>query len=188
MKKQLAFYIDSRRCIGCFTCAMACKNQYHQPYGVIWRDVYELKEEIYPHRERAFYSLACNHCENPTCLNVCPVIAYYKREKDGVVVHEQDKCIGCGNCIRACPYGAPRYNPVLKRAEKCSFCWQRLDAGLKPACVLGCPTRALQIVDLAEFDEPNAVQYPAGFPRYPGLNPSVRFRLPAMPKMIRRKL
>jgi len=188
MKKQLAFYIDAKRCIGCFTCAMACKNQYHQESGVIWRDVYELKEEIYPHRERAFYSLACNHCENPTCLNVCPVVAYYKREADGVVVHEQEKCIGCGNCIRSCPYGAPRYNPVLKRAEKCSFCWQRLDDDRKPACVLSCPTDALQIVDLAEFDEANAVQYPAGFPRYPSLNPSVRFRLPAMPKMIRRKL
>jgi Fe-S-cluster-containing dehydrogenase component len=166
---------------------MACKNQYHQENGVIWRYVYDLKEEIYPHRERAFYSLACNHCENPTCLNVCPVKAYYKRDEDGVVVHEQDKCIGCGNCIRACPYGAAKYNPVLKKAEKCSFCWERLDAGLKPACVLSCPTDALQIVDLAEFDEPNAVQYPPGFPKYTDLNPSVRFRMPETPALLRRK-
>ena len=57
MKKQYAFYIDAERCIGCFTCAMACKNQYHQPETVIWRQVYPIKEEIYPHRERAFYSL-----------------------------------------------------------------------------------------------------------------------------------
>jgi DMSO reductase iron-sulfur subunit len=186
MQKQVAFYIDSKRCIGCFTCAMACKNQYHQENGVVWRYVHDLKEEIYPHRERAFYSLACNHCENPTCLNVCPVKAYYKRDKDGVVVHEQDKCIGCGNCIRSCPYGAAKYNPVLKKAEKCSFCWERLDAGLKPACVQSCPTDALMIVDLAEFDEPNAVQYPPGFPKYTDLNPSVRFRLPEMPELLRR--
>ena len=88
MKKQYGFFIDTERCIGCFTCAMACKNQYHQPETVVWRQVYPISEEIYPYSERAFYSLACNHCENPACLNVCPVKAYYKRE-DGIVVHEQ---------------------------------------------------------------------------------------------------
>ena len=186
MAKQLAFWVDVRRCIGCFSCAMACKNQYHQPPGVKWREVYPLKEEIYPHRERAFLSLACNHCQHPTCLYVCPVKAYTKREKDGVVVHEQPKCIGCGNCIRSCPYGAPRYNPLLKKAEKCSLCWQRLDAGLKPACVQGCPTKALQLVDLGEFREVDTVQYIAGFPKFTELNPSIRFRPPRQPLEIRR--
>jgi Fe-S-cluster-containing dehydrogenase component len=165
---------------------MACKNQYHQPKGVKWRYVYPLKEEVYPHRERAFLSLACHHCENPTCLEVCPVIAYYKRDKDGVVVHQQEKCIGCGNCIRSCPYGAPKFNPVVQKAEKCSLCWQRLDDGLKPACVQGCPTRALDLVDLAKFREPDTVQYVAGFPRFPQLNPSIRFRPARQPLEIRR--
>jgi len=187
MAKQYGFFIDTDRCIGCFACAMACKNQYHQESGVVWRQVYPLGETIYPHRERAFYTLACNHCEHPTCLEVCPVKAYYKRPEDGIVVHDQEKCIGCGNCIRSCPYGAPRYNPVLKKAEKCSFCWQRIDAGLKPACVTSCPVQALQIVDLSTFDEPGLVQYPAGFPRFTQLNPSVRFRLPRAPKEIRRE-
>ncbi len=186
MNTQLGFFIDTNRCIGCFTCAMACKNQYHQEVGVQWRQVHPLTTEIYPHRERAFLSLACNHCERPTCLEVCPVKAYYKRDKDGVVVHEQDKCIGCGNCIRSCPYGAPRYNAALKKAEKCSFCWQRLDAGLKPACVLSCPVEALQIVDLATFKEPRAVQYPPGFPRFPKLNPSVRFLTAEQPRVVTR--
>jgi Fe-S-cluster-containing dehydrogenase component len=153
--------------------------------GVVWRQVHPLSEEIYPHRERAFLSLSCNHCEHPACLNVCPVEAYTKRD-DGVVVHHQEKCIGCGNCIRSCPYGAPKYNPVEKRAEKCSFCHERLDAGLKPACVQACPTDALQLIDLAEFEPGDEVQYPAGYPRMDDLNPSTRFVLPTTPKMARR--
>jgi DMSO reductase iron-sulfur subunit len=186
-KKQVGFYINSQRCIGCYSCAMACKNQYHQEPGVHWRYVYPLKEEVYPHRDRAWMSLACNHCENPTCLEVCPVGAYYKREKDGVVVHQQDKCIGCGNCVRSCPYGAPRFNPVLQKAEKCSLCYQRLDAGLKPACVQACPTHALQFIDdMDSFDQTGKVQFLAGFPRFPALNPSVRFRPPREPREVRR--
>jgi DMSO reductase iron-sulfur subunit len=187
MAKQLAFSVDADRCIGCFTCAMACKNQYHQEKGVIWRKVYPLAVEIYPHRERAFYSLACNHCENPVCLRVCPVKAYYKRKKDGIVVHQQDRCIGCRNCIRSCPYGAPQFNPVLKKAEKCSFCWQRIDAGLLPACVHACPVQALQLVDLSRFDATGLVHYAPGFPKFPSVNPSVRFRLPRLPLVVRRE-
>ncbi len=186
MKKQLGFLVDARRCIGCFTCAMACKNQYHQPPGLVWRYVHPLKEEVFPHRERAFLTLACNHCERPTCLEVCPVSAYTKRSEDGVVVHHQKKCIGCGNCIRSCPYGAPKYNPALKKAEKCSLCWQRLDDGLKPACVQGCPTGAIDLIDTATFDAPDTLQYIAGFPRFPNLNPSIRFRPPRQPLEIRR--
>ena len=187
MKKHLALMVNSKKCIGCYSCALACKNQYHQENGVVWREVYPLKEEIYPHKERAFYSLACNHCENPACLNVCPVEAYFKREEDGVVVHEQDKCIGCGNCIRSCPYGAPRFNPVLKKAEKCSLCHQRLDAGLKPMCVLSCPVEAIQVIELSTLDTTGLVHYAPGFPKQPSLNPSVRFRLPKLPEVVRRK-
>ena len=187
MAKRLAFFIDAKRCIGCFTCAMACKNQYATEPGVNWREVYPLKGDIYPHHERAFYSLACNHCEKPTCLEVCPVKAYYKREKDGIVVHEQDKCIGCGNCVRSCPYGAPRYNPVEKRAEKCSLCFERIDAGLKPACVQSCPVAALTIIDLAAGEPGNSTQFPPGYPKMPALNPGTRFRQAELPIIHRRE-
>jgi len=185
MKKQLGFFVNSKRCIGCNTCAMSCKNQYHQEPGVVWRRVYPLSEEIYPHRERAFYSLACHHCENPVCLEVCPVNAYTKREKDGVVIHNQAKCIGCGNCIRSCPFGVPKFNPVLKKAEKCSLCWQRLDAGLEPGCVLACPTEALRLIDLATFAEAGTSKTAPGFPNFPKIIPSIRFRLPRQPKVVR---
>lgn len=189
MKKQMAFLVDAERCLGCFTCAMACKSYYQQETGIIWRQVYPLDPAIYPHAERAFYSLACNHCETPACLHACPVSAYEKREKDGVVVHHHDRCIGCGNCVRSCPYGAPRYNPVLRKAEKCSMCHERLDAGLLPACVQSCPVDALRLVDLATLspeDAANAVAYPAGFPRMPAVGSTTRFILPKTPRIVRR--
>ena len=108
MNKRYAFHFDAEKCIGCRGCAMACKNFNRLIPEMTWRYVYPLAEEIYPHRDRAFYSWACNHCEHPTCLEVCPTGAYSKRP-DGIVVHDQPTCIGCHNCIRSCPYGAPRF-------------------------------------------------------------------------------
>ncbi len=163
--KQLGFHVNAKKCLGCFTCAMACKNLYHQPAAVTWRNLYNLDDPIYPHSFRAFYSLACNHCETPACLRACPVGAYSKRDSDGVVIHDQDKCIGCGNCIRSCPFGAPQYNEELKKAEKCSFCWQRLDEALKPACILSCPVNAIEMIDVNSIDMnttkvSTGIQYP----------------------------
>lgn len=184
MSKRYAFLMDMDRCIGCRSCAMACKNFNQLEPSMLWRKVYPLAEAIYPHRERAFLSLACNHCENPACQKACPTQSYSKRE-DGIVVHNQATCIACQNCLRACPYGAPQYNATAKHVEKCSLCHERLDAGLLPACVQGCPTQALKLIDLANFNDSNAVQYPAGFPKQTELAPSTRFILPKMPRQIR---
>lgn len=185
MPKRYAFFVDTSRCMGCFTCAMACRNYYQPPVGVIWRNVHPLSPAIYPHNERAFLSLACNHCYDPACFNACPADAYSIRP-DGIVVHHRDRCIGCQNCIRACPFGAPQFNPEIKKVEKCNFCFERIDAGFKPVCVHSCPVQALQIVNVEEFDAPDAVQYPPGFPVMPAVNPSTRFILPKMPQMVRR--
>ncbi len=87
-----AFLVNSDKCIGCRGCAMACKSFNQLEPERFWRYVYPLDKEIYPHEERAFYSLACNHCENPACLAACPVEAYTKRE-DGVVVHNPERCM-----------------------------------------------------------------------------------------------
>lgn len=180
MSKRYAFVVDSERCIGCMTCAMACKSYYQRPAGIHWRDVYPLGESIYPHRERAFYSLACNHCKDPACYRACPVKAYSIRE-DGIVVHHQDKCIGCQNCVRSCPYGVPKYNPELKKVEKCSLCHERIDAGLLPVCVQSCPVEAIRLEDLNTFDDPRAVQFPPGYPYMPRLDPATRFIVPKTP-------
>ena len=186
MSKRYAFHVNMALCIGCDTCAMACKNQYHQEAGIVWRKVHPVSEAIYPHRDRAWMSLACNHCDNPPCLEGCPASAYTKRD-DGVVVHHPDLCIGCQQCLHTCPFGVPQYNPNTRKAEKCSLCWERLDAGLQPACVQGCPTGALSLVDLNTFDDPSAIQFPPGFPHRPEIGPSTRFTLPEQPKIVRRE-
>jgi DMSO reductase iron-sulfur subunit len=183
--KQLGFYVDSDKCIGCFSCAMACKNQYGSQPGVKRRRVYPLGQDVYPHFERGFLSIGCNHCEHPACLEVCPVGAYEKRE-DGIVVHHEDKCIGCRNCVRSCPYGAPQFDHVEKHVEKCNLCYERLDAGLRPACVQACPVHAIHVVEIDAFAEVDAVQYPAGFPRMEKINPSIRFKMPSQPNIVRR--
>lgn len=184
MKKQLAFMVNSKKCIGCYSCAMACKNQYHQEPGVAWRNLQPLEAKDYPHRDRAFFSLSCNHCEKPVCVQVCPVGAHVKREKDGIVVHSSDKCIYCRQCIENCSYHAPKDNEVLQRAEKCSMCAERIDAGLMPACVQGCPAKALTLVELSAPEAQKGVQYPKGFGKFTQLNPSTRFVEAKAPQLV----
>lgn len=161
---------------------MACKNFYNLEPDMVWRQVYPLAEAIYPHTGRAFLSLSCNHCVNPVCVTACPTASYSQR-KDGIVIHNMDTCIGCQNCIRSCPYGAPRYNKILGKAQKCGMCWERLDAGLQPSCVLACMTGALQLINLEDYPEAGIVQYPEGYPVMKKINPSTRFILPKMPTM-----
>jgi DMSO reductase iron-sulfur subunit len=178
---QKAFLVDVNRCIGCFSCAMACKNYNGIEGRIKWRQLYPLSEKHFAYDERAYYSLSCNHCANPVCVSACPTGAYRKRESDGVVIHDQTVCIGCTNCIRACPYGAPQYNEILKKAEKCSMCHERQDSGLEPACVQACPVKAITVEELTGLDAPQSMKTPPGFPDSPALNPSVRFVLPQLP-------
>ena len=93
-----------------------------------------------------FLSVACHHCERPACLAACPSGAYEKRA-DGIVVHHEEKCIGCRYCEMACPFGAPRYSEEKGVMTKCHLCHHRLDGGERPACVAACPTEALQGVE-----------------------------------------
>ena len=104
--------------------------------------------------EKAFFvPKLCNQCENPPCVQVCPVGATYQT-KDGVVLVDRSWCIGCGYCIMGCPYGVRFFHPVYRVAEKCNFCYHRITKGLKSACVDACPFGARQIGNISDPDDP----------------------------------
>ena len=88
-----------------------------------------------------FVPKLCNQCDNPPCVQVCPVGATFRTD-DGVVLVDKEYCIGCRYCIQGCPYGARYLDPETKTAEKCTFCYHRIVQGLAPACVEACPTQA----------------------------------------------
>jgi Fe-S-cluster-containing dehydrogenase component len=100
-----------------------------------------------------FVPKLCNQCENPPCVQVCPVGATYQT-KEGVVLVDRSWCIGCGYCIMACPYGVRFFHPVTHTAEKCTFCFHRLHAGMKPACVDACPFGARRIGNVLDPADP----------------------------------
>jgi len=104
--------------------------------------------------EKAFFvPKLCNHCESPACAQVCPVGATYQTA-DGVVLVDRKRCIGCGYCIMACPYGVRSFHPVHKTAEKCTLCYHRITKGMKTACVDACPFGARRIGNLRDPDDP----------------------------------
>jgi Fe-S-cluster-containing dehydrogenase component len=100
-----------------------------------------------------FVPKLCNQCDNPPCVQVCPVGATYQ-SADGVVHVDRTWCIGCGYCIMACPYGVRFFHPEYHTAEKCNFCYHRITKGLKPACVGACPFSARQIGDIKDLNDP----------------------------------
>ena len=104
--------------------------------------------------QKAFFvPKLCNQCENPPCVQVCPVGATYQTA-DGVSLVDRKWCIGCGYCIMACPYGMRFFHPLYKVAEKCNFCYHRITKGIKPACVLACPTHARRIGNMKDSEDP----------------------------------
>jgi tetrathionate reductase subunit B len=114
-------------------------------------------QDIPPEKiDKAFFvPKLCNQCEKPPCVQVCPVGATYQTA-DGVVLVDRKWCIGCGYCIMACPYGMRFFHPVRHVAEKCNFCYHRINRGMKPACVQACPTGARRIGNLKDPRDPAA--------------------------------
>lgn len=156
--------INIDKCIGCGSCADACKNENDVPrepfFFRTWVERYNIledgevvvdspngavkgfkKKEFEGRAIRSFFvPKLCNHCDKPPCVQVCPVGATFK-SVDGVVLVDKNYCIGCEYCIQACPYGARYLHPETKTADKCTFCYHRLVLGKLPACVEACPTQ-----------------------------------------------
>jgi len=141
-KIQYAMVIDTRRCTGCHGCTVACKSENDIPLGYSKSWVEYIEKGEFPNVGRSFLPRLCNQCSEPSCVDVCPTGATFKREEDGIVVVDADKCIGCKYCIQACPYDARYVNPETGTVDKCDFCLHRVSQGLVPSCVNTCEGHA----------------------------------------------
>jgi formate dehydrogenase iron-sulfur subunit len=144
--EHYAFQVDLDSCTGCKACVAGCHSLNGLDHGETWRDVGLALggSEALPFQQTV--TTACHHCEDPACLNGCPVLAYEKDPATGIVVHLDDQCIGCSYCVLKCPYDVPKYNDRLGIVRKCDLCHGRLSAGEAPACVQACPTEAISII------------------------------------------
>ncbi len=132
------FFLDSSRCIGCQACVQACAEcGTHRGVSMIHLE--------YVDRATSTQTspVVCMHCENPTCAKVCPADAI-KQTDDGIVQSSlKPRCIGCSNCVLACPFGVPRYKVEIDQMMKCDMCYDRTSIGKKPMCATVCPSGAL---------------------------------------------
>ncbi|WP_340099209.1 4Fe-4S dicluster domain-containing protein [Salinibaculum salinum] len=180
--KRWGMVIDLQKCVGCDSCTVACKAENRTPPGVTYNVVMEEEHGEFPNVTRTNVPRPCMQCENPPCVQVCPVSATYKND-DGVVNIDYDRCIGCRYCIIACPYGAryfdfgENYDDEVEEAgevtspeygvdrgkrddgkspvgnvRKCSFCTHRLERGEEPACVETCIGDARNMGNLDDTD------------------------------------
>ena len=137
----LGFYLDATRCIG-------CRNI--QAPGARPRRVESFETGTYPQVGMFHLSVGCNHCDDPACVANCPTLAMHKTS-DGIVLHDDARCVQCKNCMTVCPYGAPQWDADAQMIVKCDSCYDLRKAGMNPTCVDACPTRALKFGDIDEL-------------------------------------
>lgn len=143
--QQYAFEVDLDRCSGCKACVVACHNLNGLEVDELWRSVGLLHGGSNALPVIQHVTTACHHCLEPACLHGCPVRAYEKDPRTGIVRHLDEQCIGCQYCILTCPYDVPKYSKRLGIVRKCDMCRTRLASGEAPACVQSCPTQAIRI-------------------------------------------
>ena len=149
---RLGMVIDTRLCVGCMDCVVACKTENGTPEGMNRDWITHALTGRYPTLSLTIRSERCNHCDDPPCVACCPTGASHVHDWGGVVLVDKDECIGCKACLASCPYDARCVHPD-GYADKCTFCIHRVEHGLLPACVSVCPARAMAFGDL---DDPNS--------------------------------
>lgn len=151
--RQMTFVVDLDRCIGCKGCQAACKLENGVALGVGRNKVCTIGPSgVYPNLQMYFLPVMCQQCEHPACVQACPAGACYKDGADGVVRVDRSRCVGCGRCGRACPYGMIYIDKELRTADKCDLCASLRAAGDTPACVRNCSASALCYGDLSDPD------------------------------------
>lgn len=180
---QLGFYFDQTRCIGCYTCAIACKDWYDLPAESInYLRIREIEYGKFPDLSLTYLVSSCNHCADPPCVKVCPTNAILKREKDGIVIINQDQCLGKNNCeakcLKVCPWNIPQFSSEDNaKMQKCNFCLKRLEKGQQPICVEACLMYALDAGPIDELREKYGDNFKAvGFKYSEKLKPSIIFK------------
>jgi Fe-S-cluster-containing dehydrogenase component len=141
------FFIDPNRCIGCKACVQACTEcDTHKGHTMIHLEFVDRSESIQT------VPVVCMHCDTPTCAEVCPADAI-KRTGDGVVQSaRKPRCIACGNCVLACPFGVPEVHLEEQLMMKCDMCYDRSSVGKKPMCTTVCPSQALHFGTREEIE------------------------------------
>lgn len=135
---EMEFFIDYSRCIGCRACVQACEEcDTHRGVSLIHLETIMREDSVQTAPQ------VCMHCEDPICAQVCPADAI-KKTADGVVQSSlKPRCIGCSNCVLACPFGVPKYRAEINQMMKCDMCYDRTSTGKKPMCATVCPSQAL---------------------------------------------
>ena len=176
--KQHGFYFTADNCISCHACEAACSEKNDLPSHIAFRSVGYVEGGSYPAYKRLNISMACNHCDDPVCLKGCPTRAYTKFAEYGAVLQDPDICFGCGYCTWVCPYNAPQLDHEAGQVEKCNMCVDRLEVGLKPACVSACLAGALDF-GVVETKPENRTQLETKIPGFPNpeiTHPNIRFQ------------
>jgi Fe-S-cluster-containing dehydrogenase component len=142
-----AFFIDYARCIGCQACVQACEEcDTHRGRSMIHLETIARRDSVQTAPQ------VCMHCRDPICARVCPADAI-KKTPDGTVQSSlKPRCIGCSNCVLACPFGVPKYFGAIDQMMKCDLCYDRTSVGKRPMCATVCPSQALAYLTLEELE------------------------------------
>ena len=153
--KEYLIVFEAEKCLQCHACETSCSSWRELSPGIHFRRVHNIWNGQYPKIKNISLSLSCLHCVEPACVPVCPVEAITKRKEDGLVLVDQELCIGCGACEQACEFNVPQIVETGEgdKMQKCDFCFSRRDFHAMPPCIDTCPGKALQLKEVSPSEK-----------------------------------